>query len=102
MKYAKPISLAFLIYFIIFLLFGISSFITTVYDMNKLGGESDDGFGIVISLTISAISLIFLLWSFQIYKSHQRSKSTYLQLGILFLIGILPILVFLFRYLLLL
>jgi hypothetical protein len=89
MRVAKKISVIFLFYFILLLLFFIVAMISVNSSMNKYGGEISDGYGLIILFITTLISLIFIFWTFKIYKGQQNSSSTYLQLGLIFLFGIL-------------
>jgi hypothetical protein len=98
-KFIKAITLIFLIYFIFISIYFIYVFFSASFSIEKTGREIGDDFAQMMILILILFSLIFLCWTYYVYKKNKTLTNIYFQLGLIFSLGILAPAIFILKFL---
>jgi len=91
----KIIAMTLIVIFSLLLVVSIVCFVSIIIGMEKYGGEMADGIGLLMLLPILLHLTIFAFWSYRIYRLEVLKRYTYLQLGVISLLGLIAPFLFL-------
>jgi membrane protein YdbS with pleckstrin-like domain len=95
MRPYRVIAITLIVIFSLILIICLLFFLSIIVGMNKYGGEMADGFALITILPYLIYLIVFLIWTYRIYKLENKKANTYFQLGLIFLLGlILPYVLF--------